>query len=163
MGNLAVDAKGATDPSLQHEHAMQSRGMTPEESRDSANDYVNERLTTAISLGRRGQWEAAYYVLGQAMHTVQDFQSTVHGFDEPWEEGISIREMIVHVAAELFPRLGFGNRRGADGRTRQQRATAAIDNSRSLHQQFLAGVEAEDGSPLLHPDTDHFSSESDEP
>jgi hypothetical protein len=158
-GNIAVDERGATDPRRQHEHAMQNADMTPEESRQESNEFINDRLRTAIRLARDGEMREAYSALGEAMHTVQDAASPTHGSDHPWPEGIPIQEQMEHTTAELFLffGLGWGN---TDSTRPSVRARQAVAGSRELHEAFRAGVEAANWSFADYKDVEYIPANS---
>lgn len=67
-------------------HAMTRYGQrNTQDARAEANDFIRERICAARGYMSRGLELSAMEAMGQAMHTMQDFESPAHtGFQEAW-------------------------------------------------------------------------------
>lgn len=110
LDRLKFAVKDADKPEWQtveysYRHAMTPSGMSKEEARRKANEFVRDEITTARRLYERGNHSDGMLRLGYGMHCLQDATSPAHaGFKEYGGGGLELGE---HMHKELFdPRGG---------------------------------------------------------
>ncbi len=74
-----------------HKHGMTQKGLTKEQAKDKANNFLQDKLNEAIAeqkkfekAGNTGLSMKALFAVGQAIHLYQDLTSPAHGFDKTY-------------------------------------------------------------------------------
>lgn len=108
--NLLVDSLYHADDSeyqtvpMSYRHAMTPGGMSPSNARWWGNGFVKGQLTAAKRLIDKCRRRDAMYLLGLAMHAMQDSTSPAHHDFQAYQGGAG--ELGSHIWSELFDPLG---------------------------------------------------------
>ena len=67
-----------------------------------ANEFIKKTASAAFAEKRKGNTNAAMFLFGAALHTMQDSTSSAHkGFQE-WSDNVSTLDTIEHAGSGLF-------------------------------------------------------------
>jgi RHS repeat-associated protein len=119
MQDAQVDIDRFQSNADQYLHAMRGSGVSKSEAITRANNWVNDRLMSAIVARDEGREDAAWQAVGLAIHTVQDATSPAHRGFQMWDSHAGFRAQIEHGLREnTYPTAGTREARELEGATR---------------------------------------------
>ncbi|WP_430406827.1 hypothetical protein [Fluviicola sp.] len=83
-------------------HGMRNGKQSPEEAKKMADEFVRERFKWARYEFDKGNKEKALFILGVALHAIQDATSPSHGGFQEWTGHENNWEKAGHLGGELF-------------------------------------------------------------
>lgn len=95
-----ADSKQFQTPEFSYRHAMRNGDQTPEQAKKDADAFVRERYKWARHEFDKGNKEKAFFILGVALHAIQDATSPAHGGFQEWTGEESDMDEVNHVVQE---------------------------------------------------------------
>lgn len=95
-----ADGEKFQTPEFSYRHAMRNGKESIEEAKDKADAFVRERYKWARHEFDQRNKEQAFFILGVALHPIQDATSPVHGGFQAWTGEESDLDEVNHVVQE---------------------------------------------------------------